>query len=106
MRGFAAVTSFDHAKLKLDERMSVKRPWRLHDLRRTCTTGLAKLGIPPHVADRILNHQSGTIKGVAAVYNRYQYLDERRKALEAWGRYVETLLDPEGAADNVVTLRA
>ncbi len=85
MRGHAAVTSFDHAKLKLNERMALKLPWRLHDLRRTCTTGLARLGIPPHVADKVLNHQSGVIKGVAAVYNRFQYLDERRAALQAWG---------------------
>ena len=57
--------------------------WRTHDLRRTATTGMASLGIPPHVADRVLNNTSGTISGVAAVYNRFQYLDERRNALEA-----------------------
>jgi integrase len=104
VRGFAAVTSFDHAKLKLDERMTVKAPWRLHDLRRTATTGLAKLGIPPHVADRVLNHQSGKISGVAAIYNRYEYINERRAALQAWGRYIEALLDPSGAS-NIVSLK-
>ncbi len=59
--------------------------WTLHDLRRTATTGMARLGIAPHVADKVLNHTAGTIRGVAAVYNRFEYLDERRAALDAWG---------------------
>jgi integrase len=78
--------------------------WRLHDLRRTATTGMARLSIPPHVVDKVLNHVSGTIRGVAAVYNRFAYLDERREALEAWGRYVGNLITPAPA--NVVELRA
>jgi hypothetical protein len=45
--------------------------WRIHDLRRTCVSGMARLGIAPHVADKILNHQTGTISGVAAVYSRW-----------------------------------
>jgi hypothetical protein len=76
--------------------------WIVHDLRRTATTGMAKLKFPPHVADKILNHVSGTISGVAAVYNQFEYLDERRDALEAWGRYVEGLITPAPA--NVVAL--
>jgi hypothetical protein len=44
-----------------------------------------RLNIAPHVVDCILNHVSGTIRGVAAVYNRHPYLDERKAALEAWG---------------------
>ena len=55
--------------------------WILHDLRRTAATGMAKLNIAPHVVDRILNHVSGTIRGVAAVYNRHAYLEERKSAL-------------------------
>jgi len=77
--------------------------WTLHDLRRTATTGMARLKIPPHVVDRILNHTGGTIHGVAAVYNRFEYLDERRAALEAWGRFVAGLIAPAPA--NVVALR-
>jgi len=68
--------------------------WILHDLRRTAATGMARLNIAPHVVDRILNHVSGTIRGVAAVYNRHAYLEERRAALEAWGSYVESLVGP------------
>ena len=62
--------------------------WSFHDLRRTATTGMARLRIPPHIADAVLNHKSGTIKGVAAVYNRHAYLEERREALEAWEGHV------------------
>ena len=78
--------------------------WILHDLRRTAATGMARLNIAPHVVDRILNHVSGTIRGVAAVYNRHAYLEERKAALEAWGRYVESLVWP--AAPNVIPLSA
>jgi len=76
--------------------------WTLHDLRRTATTGMARLNIAPHVVDRILNHVSGTIRGVAAVYNRHAYLDERKAALDAWGRYVERLVRPRPG--NVILL--
>jgi integrase len=66
--------------------------WTLHDLRRTAATGMARLNFPPHVVDKVLNHTSGTIRGVAAVYNRFAYLDERRAALEAWGRHVDSIV--------------
>lgn len=62
--------------------------WTIHDLRRTATTGMARLGIEPHVADAVLNHKSGAVSEVAAVYNRYGYLDERREALEVWEEHV------------------
>jgi integrase len=76
--------------------------WILHDLRRTAATGMARLNIPPHVVDKVLNHVSGSIRGVAAVYNRHAYLDERRAALEAWSRHVESLVRP--SRSNVVEL--
>jgi integrase len=105
--GKTSVSGFSRAKERIDEFMAQAkrkaaaergeshideielRPWIIHDLRRTATTGMAKLKFPPHVVDKILNHTSGTIRGVAAVYNRHEYLDERRAALDAWGRYVE-----------------
>ena len=73
--------------------MSGVTGWRLHDLRRTCVSGMARLGIAPHVADKILNHQSGTISGVAAVYQRHQFIPEREAALNLWGQHVELLLE-------------
>jgi hypothetical protein len=53
---------------------------------------MAPLNVPPHVVDKILNHVSGTIRGVAAVYKPLEYLDERRQALEAWARHVAGLM--------------
>ena len=81
---------FSAAKRKLDT-LSGLTGWRLHDLRRTCVSGMARLGIAPHVADKVLNHQSGTISGVAAVYQRHDFLRERKVALERWGAHVLAL---------------
>jgi integrase len=69
--------------------------WRLHDLRRTCVSGMARLGVAPHVADNVLNHQAGTISGVAAVYQRHEFLGERKDALERWGAHIVDLLKSE-----------
>jgi integrase len=78
-----------------DKPLPVEIPdWRLHDLRRTAATGMARLKIPPHVVDKILNHSGGEIRGVAAVYNRFAYLEERRAALQTWGQFVDSLISP------------
>ncbi len=65
--------------------------WRLHDLRRTAASGMARAGAAPHVVEKVLNHVSGTLSSVALVYNRYGYLDEKRTALEQWGEWLEKL---------------
>ncbi|HBO42800.1 MAG TPA: integrase [Planctomycetaceae bacterium] len=77
----APINSTDHEKNEMSG-------WTFHDLRRTATTGLARLGVAPHIADAILNHKSGTISGVAAVYNRHSYIDERRDGLARWERHI------------------
>jgi integrase len=69
--------------------------WTLHDLRRTVVTGMARLGIHPHIADAVLNHKDGAIRGVAAVYNRYGYIEERRAALEAWEQHLLSAVNTE-----------
>jgi integrase len=84
--------SFKEAKRTLDRLCGVGG-WRLHDLRRTVVSGMARLGVPPHVADKILNHQSGTISGVAAVYQRHEFLAEREEALNRWGAHVTQIVD-------------
>jgi integrase len=78
---------FSRAKRLLDH-VSGVAGWRLHDLRRTCVSGMARFGIPPHIADKILNHNAGTISGVAAVYQRHEFLSESQEALERWGNHV------------------
>ena len=85
--GHKPFRDFSKAKSELDQ-LSGVTAWRIHDLRRTCVTGMARIGVAPHVADKILNHQGGTISGVAAVYQRHEFNAERRDALEQWGAYV------------------
>jgi integrase len=80
-------------------------PWTLHDLRRSAASGMASLGIGPHIVEAILNHKSGTVRGVAAVYNRYTYGPEKRAALAAWATRVEAIVSG-GATSNVVKLKA
>src|SRR5262249_33539313 len=94
---------FSRAKRELDQLSGVTE-WRLHDLRRTCGSGMAPLWGGPHVADKILNHQTGTISGVAAVYQRHEFLAERRAALELWGTHISQILGdlPE---DRIVDLK-
>jgi integrase len=60
----------------------------LHDLRRTARTHLEAIGVAPHVAERCLNH---SVRGLVGVYNRYDYLDERRSALESWANFIDGL---------------
>ncbi|TXN27128.1 site-specific integrase [Methylobacterium sp. WL19] len=87
-----AIAREDASALGQDPKTITLKPWRLHDLRRTCSTGMAKLGQPIHVVEAVLNHRSGAISGVAAVYNRYQYLAEKRAALEAWANSIDALV--------------
>jgi integrase len=102
VHGTAPFQGFSLAKRTLDDMSGVKN-WRLHDLRRTCVSGMARLGIPPHVADKILNHQSGTISGVAAVYQRHDFLDERNGALERWGAHVAKIVfDASSNRENTI----
>src|SRR5450759_2211217 len=89
--GTKSFQEFSKAKSVLDQLSGVSG-WRLHDLRRTCVSGMARLGVAPHVADKILNHQSGTISGVAAVYQRHEFLAERRAALDLWGAHIGRLI--------------
>lgn len=100
--GKTAVSGFSRAKRRLDAALpSDMEPWTFHDLRRTFASGCARLGVAVHVVEAALNHKSGTIRGVAAVYNRYSYNTEKRAALEAWSRFLEQLVSGEPAA-NVV----
>ena len=86
----------------------VKIPyWTFHDLRRTCATGMARLGIQVRVTEAVLNHVSGTGSGIVAVYQRHDYADEKLAALEAWGRFVSNLVaDTADTAENVISLRS
>jgi len=67
------------------------KPWRLHDLRRTAATMMAELGVLPHIVEAILNHVSGHKAGVAGIYNRARYENDRRAALQLWANKVDEI---------------
>jgi integrase len=80
-------------------------PWRVHDLRRTFATGMQRLGVRFEVTEAVLNHVSGSKAGVAGVYQRHDWRDEKRDALNAWAAHVERVVT--GASDNnIVSLAA
>ena len=64
----------------------------MHDLRRTFATNLAALGTPIHVTEKLLNHVSGSVSGVAAIYNRHAYMDEMRVAIVNWEKRVAEIV--------------
>lgn len=108
--GKTPVSGFSKAKARLDAeiaKLNDKEPladWRLHDLRRTLATGMQRLGVRFEVTEAILNHVSGAKSGVAGVYQRHHWADEKRTAIEAWACHVAGLL-VEKDDTNVVALR-
>jgi integrase len=82
-------------KSRLDTLMGNPPPWRLHDVRRTVATGMAELGVMPHVIEAVLNHASGARSGVAGVYNRFSYAPEKKAALEKWAAHLEAIVGGE-----------
>jgi integrase len=81
---------WDRGKARLDGKLGIA-PWTLHDLRRTCATGMAELGVQPHIIEAVLNHVSGHKGGVAGIYNRAKYEGEMRTALQRWADCVEQI---------------
>jgi integrase len=94
--GRKPVSGWSKVKRRLDSRMNIP-PWRLHDLRRTAATGMAELGISPHIVEAALNHVSGAKAGVAGTYNRAAYAAEKKAALERWATHVEGLVSGESS---------
>jgi integrase len=101
--GRSAISGWSAIKKVLDAAMGATSPWRLHDLRRTAATGMADIGIPPHIVEAALNHVSGAKAGVAGTYNRAAYANEKRAALERWALHIERLVS-SGEPDKVVNL--
>jgi integrase len=86
------------SKIALDKRANIA-PWTLHDLRRTFATDLAQMGVAPHIIERLINHVTGTISGVAAIYNRHRYMDEMRAAVETWEKRLSFIISQHNS-DN------
>ena len=81
--GTTPISGFGRLKERLDAAFDDgTEDWRFHDLRRTVATNMAILRVAPHIIEAVLNHSSGIVSGVAAIYNRHAYIDEKREALE------------------------
>lgn len=103
--------SLTRGKLKLDATIAddggePAAPWRLHDLRRTVATGLQRLGVRFEVTEAVLNHVGSARAGVAGVYQRHDWKQEKRDALDAWGRHVSACLSGVDDETNVIPLAA
>lgn len=99
--GETALSGLSKAKARLDARMlelareedpkANLTPFVLHDLRRTCATGLQRLGVQLPVIEKVLNHTSGSFAGIVAVYQRHDFAEEKRDALSKWGDHIESI---------------
>lgn len=89
-RGFSSGTRLAKSKSGFDD-------WRLHDLRRTGATNMARLGIPKETISRVLNHAEG---GVTSIYARHSYLDEKRRALDSWATTLRGFLVAEAKSET------
>jgi len=90
----------EEAKYEANVPSEIEIPhWRIHDLRRTVASGMARLGVPLPVIEKVLSHTSGSFGGIAGVYQRHEFAEEKRNALEAWGKHVMVLVEGENNAD-------
>jgi integrase len=104
-----AFSAWSYSTLALGARIaenegSAVAPWRIHDIRRTVATGMAEVGVQPHIIEAVLNHRSGHKGGVAGVYNRATYEREVRSALLVWADHLKSIV--EGAERKVIPLRS
>ena len=88
-------TNWSKNKAALDARTSLKH-WVIHDLRRSVATGMADIGIQPHIIEAVLNHVSGHKGGIAGIYNRAQYSTEKAQALARWDEHVRAVVGMRG----------
>jgi integrase len=81
---------FSTCKAVFDERAKIA-PWTLHDLRRTFSTGIARLGVAPHIKEMLLAHSTAK-DPVEAIYDLHTYEGEMREALEKWETHLRALI--------------
>jgi integrase len=102
--GKGPVNNWDKVKRRVSARAEIAADsWRLHDLRRTCASGMQKLGIQVAVIEKALNHVSGTFRGIVGVYQQHDYADEVDIALQRWADRVEEIVG--GKPAKLLTLR-
>jgi integrase len=105
--GKTAPSGFSRAKTRLDRHIEKMNggpisPWILHDIRRSVASGLAALGINLPVIEKLLNHVSGSFAGIVGVYQRHNFADEMRAAIDRWGRHIDKLANG-GPASQILS---
>jgi len=102
-------TAFSHAKRRMDEAIAAannNKPipdWVFHDLRRTLITGMARLRIALPVIEKVINHKSGTFRGIVGVYQHHDFAGEKAAALDAWSKHVLSIISGDHRS-NVIDL--
>jgi integrase len=91
-QGEGPFSGWSKAKTALDRRTGPLKHWTVHDLRRTVATGMADIGIQPHIIEAVLNHVSGHKGGVAGIYNRSSYAAKKAAALARWDEHVSQIV--------------
>lgn len=93
-RGEGGYSGWSKSKQALEKKLGFAQTWVLHDFRRTLSTVMhERLKVAPHIVEAILNHKSGFKAGVAGVYNRAEYADEKREVLEKYASYIDQLVN-------------
>jgi integrase len=103
--GRRPIGGFSRSKCRLEERTKFGKAWTLHDARRSCASGMQRLGIRAEVIERCLNHRSGVYRGISGVYQRDDMLEAKRNAFNAWGLHIEQLLGDTSVASNIARIR-
>jgi integrase len=111
--GYSSISGYSRAKARLDKIVAGlaaeqdtprdMESWRLHDLRRSVATGLQRLGTRFEVTESILNHVGGSKGGVAGIYQRHNWSQEKATALQAWADHVGAILSGANG-NNVIVL--
>ena len=102
--GATSSNGYSKGKRRLDALLPPDMPpWRLHDLRRTLASGMARLGVNLPVIEKILNHLSGSFGGIVGVYQKHTFADEKTAALERWAKHVEQIVS--GKPAKILPLR-
>jgi integrase len=105
--GITPVSGFSRAKKILDRLMGEGVPqWQFHDLRRTCASGMADVGVPPHIVEACLNHISGARAGVAGIYNRAEYAAEKKLAFSRLASHIEQIVTGDIASNLAQMVRS
>ena len=101
--GNGPVVNFCRIKERLDAKLKFEKHWQFHDLRRSCASGLQRLGVRVEVIEATLGHRSGVFRGITSIYQRHDFADEKRAALQRWADHVEQLV--AGASGKLIRLR-